>query len=68
MSGNLQHVSNMPKGLMMYGSDGAGGHASSTNQLVRTSRFITFKTINVNEISESIFLIPTVHLRTGLAR
>ncbi|KAL5784376.1 hypothetical protein ACOSQ2_006768 [Xanthoceras sorbifolium] len=33
MSGNLQHVSNMPKGLMMYGSDGTGGHASSTNQL-----------------------------------
>ncbi|KAH9649947.1 transcriptional corepressor LEUNIG-like protein [Citrus sinensis] len=33
MSGSMQHVSNVPKGLMMYGSDGTGGHASSTNQL-----------------------------------
>ncbi|TXG72565.1 hypothetical protein EZV62_001144 [Acer yangbiense] len=39
MSGNLQHVSNMPKGLMMYGSDGAGGHASSTNQLEDMEHF-----------------------------
>lgn len=34
MSGSMQHVSNVPKGLMIYGSDGTGGHASSTNQLV----------------------------------
>lgn len=39
MSGNLQHVSNMPKGLMMYGSDGTGGHASSTNQLEDMEHF-----------------------------
>ncbi|KAJ0035902.1 hypothetical protein Pint_25393 [Pistacia integerrima] len=39
ISGNLQHVSNMPKGLMMYGSDGAGGHASSTNQLEDMEHF-----------------------------
>uniref|UniRef100_A0A1D1XR09 Transcriptional corepressor LEUNIG n=2 Tax=Anthurium amnicola TaxID=1678845 RepID=A0A1D1XR09_9ARAE len=33
MTGNLQPVSSMPKGLMMYGADGTGGLASSSNQL-----------------------------------
>ncbi|KAJ4833166.1 hypothetical protein Tsubulata_044256 [Turnera subulata] len=32
-SGNLQHVSSMPKSLMMYGADGTGAPTSSTNQL-----------------------------------
>ncbi|MBA0599872.1 hypothetical protein Gorai_006073, partial [Gossypium raimondii] len=30
---NMQHGSSMSKNLMMYGSDGTGGIASSTNQL-----------------------------------
>jgi len=34
MAGNLQNVAGVSKGLMMYGTDGAGGLASSTNQLV----------------------------------
>ena len=34
MTGNMQHVNNMPKGPMMYGSDAIGGLASSANQLV----------------------------------
>ncbi|KAG2721127.1 hypothetical protein I3760_02G067000 [Carya illinoinensis] len=33
MAGNLQNVGSVSKGLMMYGADGAGGLASSTNQL-----------------------------------
>ncbi|RDX74490.1 Transcriptional corepressor LEUNIG-HOMOLOG, partial [Mucuna pruriens] len=31
--GNLQNVAGVSKGLIMYGTDGAGGLASSTNQL-----------------------------------
>ena len=34
IAGNMQHVNNMPKGPMMYGSDGISGLASSANQLV----------------------------------
>ncbi|CAN7137495.1 unnamed protein product [Brassica rapa subsp. narinosa] len=34
-SGNMQHVNNMPKGPMMYGSDGISGLASSANQLLQ---------------------------------
>jgi hypothetical protein len=34
MAGNLQNVGSVSKGLMMYGADGAGALASSTNQLV----------------------------------
>ncbi|CAH2059758.1 unnamed protein product [Thlaspi arvense] len=33
ITGNMQHVNSMPKGPMMYGSDGIGGLASSANQL-----------------------------------
>ncbi|XP_026457646.1 transcriptional corepressor LEUNIG_HOMOLOG-like isoform X2 [Papaver somniferum] len=33
MAANLQHVNSMPKSLMMYGPDGTGGLASSSNQL-----------------------------------
>ncbi|XP_039138000.1 transcriptional corepressor LEUNIG_HOMOLOG-like isoform X1 [Dioscorea cayenensis subsp. rotundata] len=33
MGGNLQHVNNMSKSLMMYGADGAGVLASSSNQM-----------------------------------
>ncbi|XP_010934265.1 transcriptional corepressor LEUNIG_HOMOLOG isoform X1 [Elaeis guineensis] len=33
MAGNLQHVNNMSKSLMMYGTDGTGGLASSSNQM-----------------------------------
>ncbi|XP_008802409.1 transcriptional corepressor LEUNIG_HOMOLOG-like isoform X2 [Phoenix dactylifera] len=32
-AGNLQHVTNMSKSLMMYGADGTGGLASSSNQM-----------------------------------
>nr|VDC79868.1 unnamed protein product [Brassica rapa] len=35
MTGNMQHVNNMPKGPMMYGSDAIGGLASSANQLLQ---------------------------------
>ncbi|PPS10280.1 hypothetical protein GOBAR_AA10362 [Gossypium barbadense] len=34
MVGNMQHGSSMSKNLMMYGSDGTAGIASSTNQLL----------------------------------
>lgn len=34
MAGNLQNVAGVSKGLMIYGTEGAGGLASSTNQLV----------------------------------
>nr|VDD14540.1 unnamed protein product [Brassica oleracea] len=34
IAGNMQHVNNMSKGPMMYGSDGISGLASSANQLV----------------------------------
>ncbi|KAI3760243.1 hypothetical protein L1987_50636 [Smallanthus sonchifolius] len=30
---SLQHLNSVPKGMMMYGSDGTGGLESSTNQL-----------------------------------
>ncbi|XP_026433608.1 transcriptional corepressor LEUNIG_HOMOLOG-like isoform X2 [Papaver somniferum] len=33
MAANLQHVNSMPKSLMMYGPDGTGCLASSSNQL-----------------------------------
>ncbi|MFQ6645820.1 hypothetical protein Gotur_018907 [Gossypium turneri] len=36
---NMQHGSSMSKNLMMYGSDGTGGIASSTNQLDDMERF-----------------------------
>ncbi|XVF38027.1 hypothetical protein REPUB_Repub20aG0062300 [Reevesia pubescens] len=39
MVGNMQHGSSMSKNLMMYGSDGAGGIASSTNQLEDMEHF-----------------------------
>ncbi|KAL2236362.1 UNVERIFIED_CONTAM: Transcriptional corepressor [Sesamum indicum] len=32
-AGSLQHVNSVSKSMMMYGTDGAGGIASSTNQL-----------------------------------
>ncbi|XP_027366626.1 transcriptional corepressor LEUNIG_HOMOLOG isoform X4 [Abrus precatorius] len=35
MPGNLQNVAGVSKGLIMYGADGAGGLASSTNQLLQ---------------------------------
>ncbi|CAL0303083.1 unnamed protein product [Lupinus luteus] len=35
MAGNLQNVAGVSKGLIMYGTDGAGGLASSTNQLLQ---------------------------------
>ncbi|KAJ0240190.1 Transcriptional corepressor LEUNIG_(Protein MUCILAGE-MODIFIED 1) [Hirschfeldia incana] len=35
ITGNMQHMNNMPKGPMMYGSDGIGGLASSANQLLQ---------------------------------
>ncbi|KAJ4907248.1 LEUNIG-like protein [Raphanus sativus] len=35
ITGNMQHVNNMPKGPMMYGSDAIGGLASSANQLLQ---------------------------------
>ncbi|KAJ4722964.1 transcriptional corepressor [Melia azedarach] len=47
ISGNMQHV-NMPKGLMMYGSDGTGGHASSTNQLEDMEHFGDIGSLDVN--------------------
>jgi hypothetical protein len=47
MASNLQNVGSISKGLMMYGTDGAGGLASSTNQLVyelfRIVTCITYK-------------------------
>lgn len=33
MTGTMQHVNSMPKSLMMYGTDGPGGLASSSNQM-----------------------------------
>ncbi|KAA3480439.1 Transcriptional corepressor LEUNIG-like protein [Gossypium australe] len=36
---NMQHGSSMSKNLMMYGSDGTGGIASSTNQLEDMEHF-----------------------------
>lgn len=42
MTGNLQNVAGVSKSLMMYGTEGAGGLASSTNQLVnRLENFLT---------------------------
>ncbi|XP_019449826.1 PREDICTED: transcriptional corepressor LEUNIG_HOMOLOG-like isoform X1 [Lupinus angustifolius] len=35
MAGNLPNVAGVSKGLIMYGTDGAGGLASSTNQLLQ---------------------------------
>ncbi|KAE9621127.1 putative transcription factor WD40-like family [Lupinus albus] len=35
MPGNLQNAAGVSKGLIMYGTDGAGGLASSTNQLLQ---------------------------------
>jgi hypothetical protein len=39
IAGNLQNVGSISKGLMMYGADGAGGLASSTNQLEDMEHF-----------------------------
>uniref|UniRef100_A0A2N9GAR4 Uncharacterized protein n=1 Tax=Fagus sylvatica TaxID=28930 RepID=A0A2N9GAR4_FAGSY len=39
MAGNLQNVGSVSKGLMMYGADGAGALASSTNQLEDMEHF-----------------------------
>ncbi|MBA0613195.1 hypothetical protein Godav_013682, partial [Gossypium davidsonii] len=39
MVGNMQHGSSMSKNLMMYGSDGTAGIASSTNQLEDMEHF-----------------------------
>ncbi|KDP39380.1 hypothetical protein JCGZ_01137 [Jatropha curcas] len=38
-AGNLQHVNSMSKGMMMYGADGTGALASSTNQLEDIEHF-----------------------------
>ncbi|XP_048235068.1 transcriptional corepressor LEUNIG_HOMOLOG isoform X3 [Ricinus communis] len=38
-AGNVQHVNSMPKGMMMYGTDGTGTLASSTNQLEDIEHF-----------------------------
>ncbi|PRQ35937.1 putative transcription factor WD40-like family [Rosa chinensis] len=39
MAGNFPNASNVPKSLMMYGTDGTGGLASSTNQLEDIDQF-----------------------------
>ncbi|XP_043705212.1 transcriptional corepressor LEUNIG_HOMOLOG-like isoform X4 [Telopea speciosissima] len=39
MAGGLPHVSSMPKSLLMYGPDGTGGLASSSNQLEDMEHF-----------------------------
>ncbi|XP_023639635.1 transcriptional corepressor LEUNIG_HOMOLOG isoform X2 [Capsella rubella] len=39
ITGNMHHVNSMPKGPMMYGSDGIGGLASSANQLDDMGQF-----------------------------
>ncbi|KAF4347313.1 hypothetical protein F8388_026590 [Cannabis sativa] len=39
MAHNLQNVNNMSKSVMMYGADGTGGLASSTNQLEDMDQF-----------------------------
>ncbi|XP_048333621.1 transcriptional corepressor LEUNIG_HOMOLOG isoform X1 [Ziziphus jujuba] len=39
MGSNIQNVSSMSKGLMMYGADGTGGLALSTNQLDDIEQF-----------------------------
>lgn len=39
MAGNLPNASSVPKSLMMYGTDGTGGLASSTNQLEDIDQF-----------------------------
>ncbi|XP_058101507.1 transcriptional corepressor LEUNIG_HOMOLOG-like isoform X2 [Magnolia sinica] len=39
MAGTLQHVNSMSKSLMMYGTDGTGGLASSSNQLEDMEHF-----------------------------
>lgn len=39
MTGNLQHV-NMSKNIMMYGADGMGGLASSSNQMDDLEHFV----------------------------
>ncbi|KAJ6798579.1 transcriptional corepressor LEUNIG-like protein isoform X4 [Iris pallida] len=33
IAGNMQHANSMPKSLMMYGPDGTGGLAASSNQM-----------------------------------
>ncbi|CAB4261428.1 unnamed protein product [Prunus armeniaca] len=39
MAGNLPNASSVPKSIMMYGADGTGGLASSTNQLDDIEQF-----------------------------
>ncbi|GAV59020.1 WD40 domain-containing protein/LisH domain-containing protein [Cephalotus follicularis] len=39
MAGSLQHVGGVSKSMMMYGADGTGGLASSTNQLEDMDHF-----------------------------
>lgn len=63
--GNLQHV-NMPKSLMMYGADGTGGLASSSNQLV-SSLLLLFCGCTCHEtgfmcLSFMCSLLTTCHL------
>ena len=42
MASSLQHVNSVPKSLMMYGPDGTGGLASSSNLLVHLLKFLNF--------------------------
>lgn len=50
MAGNLQNVSGVSKGLMMYGADGTGGLASSTNQLVNKIECVTCITWETSDV------------------
>ncbi|CAA6662514.1 unnamed protein product [Spirodela intermedia] len=48
LSGNLQHINNMPKSLMMYGTDGTATLASSSNQLDDMEHFADVGSLDDN--------------------
>ncbi|KAK8946680.1 Transcriptional corepressor LEUNIG [Platanthera zijinensis] len=45
MAGNMQHVNNLPKGLMMYGPDTTAGLAASSNQMDDLEHFAEVGTL-----------------------
>lgn len=45
MAGNMQHVNNLPKGLMMYGADTTAGLTASSNQMDDLEHFAEVGTL-----------------------
>lgn len=55
---SMQHVNSVSKSMIMYGAEGTGGIASSTNQLVYFFAFVCAQWTN---FAHTALLFPCLH-------